>query len=303
VFHAEEQLLRWLDEGKLSGFYHAGRGQEAISVGACAALRRDDYLVYAHRGIGYLVAKGLPLRHLFGDFLGTTLGTTRGLGAGIVHIADPALGILGESGTVGGNFLIATGAALSAQYRDTDQVCMCFFGEGASNRGTFHEALNADAIWKLPVIWLCENNGYAVSVAARASIAVPDIAQRAAGYDTPGLVVDGMDVIAVHQAAVDAVARARRGDGPTLIEAKTYRFRGHYEGDAHERYRNPAELDEWKKRDPLEVARSRLLEAGVSTASLDMLAAEVVSEVEAAAEEALASDLPPASRIFEGVYA
>jgi pyruvate dehydrogenase E1 component alpha subunit len=303
VLHAERQLLRWIEEGRLSGFYHSGRGQEAVPVGGCSALRRDDYLVYAHRGIGYLIAKGLPLTRLFGDFLGNQAGTTRGLGAGIVHIAEPELGILGESGTVGGNFAIAAGAALSAKYRGTDQVCLCFFGEGAANRGTFHEAANAASVWKLPVIWLCENNGYAVSVSAPASISVPNLASRAAGYGMPGFVVDGQDVEAVQEVVAAAVVRARGGDGPTLIEAKTHRFRGHYEGDPHERYRDLAQLEEARKRDPIQLLAALLLSEGAEQAELERLEAEVRAEVDRAAVEALAAPPASAERLHQGVYA
>lgn len=303
MFHAEQQLFRWIGEGRLSGFYHSGRGQEAVPVGACSALRKDDYLVYAHRGIGYLVTKGLPLERLFGDFLGVEIGTTGGLGAGIVHIADPALGILGESGTVGGNFPIAAGAALSARYRGSDQVCMCFFGEGAANRGTFHEAANAASVWKLPVVWLCENNGYAVSVAAASSISVGSLAERAVAYGMPGVTVDGQDVEAVYQAAAAAVDRARRGEGPTLIEARTYRFRGHYEGDPHERYRDAAEVERWKERDPLVLLASALRERGMAQAELDEIETAAVAEVARAAEAALESASPGAERLARGVYA
>ncbi|MDP8940712.1 MAG: thiamine pyrophosphate-dependent dehydrogenase E1 component subunit alpha, partial [Actinomycetota bacterium] len=246
----EQKLLRLIDEGKVSGFFHAGRGQEAVPVGAIAALRDDDYLLYAHRGCGYMIAKGLPMSKLFGDFLANTEGTTRGLGAGIVHIAWPDLGILGQSGTLGGAFPIAAGAGLSAKYRGTDQVVMCFFGEATQNRGTFHEALNVIALWKLPVILVCENNQWAVSVSAAESTSVEDVADRAKGYGIPGQVVDGMNVVAVNDAAREAVERARRGEGPTLIEAKTYRFRGHYEGDPAS-YREKQDLEKWQKRDPI----------------------------------------------------
>jgi pyruvate dehydrogenase E1 component alpha subunit len=299
----EQKLLWWMDEGKISGFYHAGRGQEAVPVGACAALRDDDYIMYAHRGVGYMIAKGLPMEKLFGDFLANVEGTTRGLGAGIVHIAWPDLGILGQSGTLGGGFPIAAGAALSARYRGTDQVCVCFFGDGTANRGTFHEAANAAGVWKLPVVWLCENNGYAVSVPVAASTAVEDIADRGAAYGMPGVVVDGQDVEAVHDAVATAVDRARSGDGPTLIEAKTYRFRGHYEGDA-DVYRRREELEEWRTRDPVTLQGLRLTEQGVlSEDDLEDLRAEVEREVEDAADRALKAPMPGRERIFEDLYA
>jgi len=299
----EQKLLRLMEEGKVSGFYHAGRGQEAVPVGACAALRPDDYIMYAHRGIGYEIAKGIPMSKLFGDFLANVEGTTRGLGAGIVHIAWPQLGVLGQSGTLGGCFPIAAGAALSAKYRGTDQVCVCFFGDGTSNRGTFHEAANAAALWKLPVVWLCENNQYAVSTNVRRSTSVADIADRATAYGMPGIVVDGMDVVAVHEVVSEAVARARRGEGPSLIEAKTYRFRGHFEGDPAF-YRPQEEVEEWKKRDPLLLLTKRLTDEGMATeAELAAIQAKAQAEVDEAAEVALRAPMPSPSRLFEYLYA
>ena len=298
----EQKLLRLIDEGKVSGFYHAGRGQEAVPVGACAALRPDDYIMYAHRGVAYMIAKGVPLSKLFGDFLGTLEGTTRGLGAGIVHIAWPEVGVLGQSGTLGGAFPIAAGAALSAKYRGTDQVCVCFFGEGTSNRGTFHEAANAAALWKLPVIWLCENNSYAVSVPASESTSVENIADRAVGYGIPGIVIDGQDVVAVYDAVSKAVDRARSGGGPTLIEAKTYRLRGHFEGDP-EAYRTKEEIEEWRKRDPLIRIEERLKGEGVSDQDFEAVRQNVQHDVDEAAEMALAAPMPERERLFEYVYA
>ena len=299
----EQRLLRMIEEGLTSGFYHAGRGQEATAVGATLALRRSDYLLYDHRGMGHAIAKGVPIDRLFSDFLGFREGTTGGLGAGIVHIAWPDCGVLGQSGTLGGSFPIAAGAGLSAKYRGSDQVVLCFFGDGASNRGTFHESANVAALWKLPVIWLCENNGYAVSVPASASISVAQVSQRALAYDMPGTTVDGMDPVAVHEAVVEAVDRARSGNGPSLIEAMTYRFRGHYEGDP-QTYRTAEERADWEARDPLVVFPKRLVAEGYADEQwLEATRARVTEEVEAAAGKALQGTKPPASRIFENVYA
>jgi TPP-dependent pyruvate/acetoin dehydrogenase alpha subunit len=295
----EQKQLRLIDEGKVSGFYHSGRGQEAVPVGGCAELREDDYLLYAHRGCGYMIAKGLSMSKLFGDFLANTEGTTRGLGAGIVHIAWPDLGILGQSGTLGGAFPIAAGAALSAKYRGTDQVVMCFFGEATQNRGTFHESLNVMALWKLPVVLICENNLWAVSVSAAESTCVEDVADRAKGYGIPGKVIDGMDVVAVYEAATEAVERARSGEGPTLIEAKTYRFRGHYEGDPAS-YREKRDLEEWQKRDPILTLAKRLSDEGVD---VEEIQAKVQREVDEALEVAEKAPMPGRERLFEGVYA
>lgn len=299
----ELRLRRFIEEGRTSGFYHAGRGQEATAVGATLALRDDDYLLYDHRGMGHAIAKGVPLDKLFGDFLGNAEGTTRGLGAGIVHIAWPEKGVLGQSGTLGGSFPIAAGAGLSARYRGTDQVVLCFFGDGASNRGTFHESANAASLWNLPVIWLCENNGYAVSVPAAAAISVPQVADRASAYGMPGVVVDGMDPVAVYEAVSQAVDRARAGEGPTLIEAMTYRYRGHYEGDP-QTYRPAGELAEWELKDPLITFPTRLLAEGHATQEwIEQVRAEVAEEIEVAAQEALKGSKPDASRIYDYVYA
>jgi pyruvate dehydrogenase E1 component alpha subunit len=299
----EQRLLRFIEAGETSGFYHAGRGHEAVAAGACQPLCHDDYLLYDHRGMGHAIAKGIPLSVLFGDFLGRMCGSTRGLGAGIVHIAWPPLGILGQSGTLGGSFPLAAGAGLSARLRGTDQVALCFFGDGAANRGTFHEAANVAALWRLPVVWLCENNEYAVSVPFSASTSVPNIADRASAYGMPGVVVDGMDVVAVHDAVTAAVDRARSGGGPTLVEAKTYRFRGHYEGDPGT-YRSKEEVERWRQRDPIVLHGRRLLDDGIaSQAELAALRERIATEVEEAAQEALASPLPEPSRVLEGVYA
>ena len=299
----EQRLLRFIEEGRTSGFYHAGRGQEATAVGAVGPLRRDDYLLYDHRGVGHAIAKGVPIDKMFADFLGFAQGTTGGLGAGLVHIAWPEVGVLGQSGTLGGSYPIAAGAALSAKYRGSDQVVLCFFGDGASNRGTFHEAANAASVWNLPVVWLCSNNGYAVSVPVSESLSVAQVADRAPAYGMPGEVVDGMDPEAVYEAVERAVVRARAGEGPTLIEAMTYRYRGHYEGDP-QTYRTAEELESWKAKDPLLTYPARLLEACVvDQAWLDATQAEVEAEIEEAAQSALAGNPPGPDRIFQNVYA
>jgi len=298
----ENQLLRMIDEGQVSGFYHSGRGQEAIPVGAVANMRKDDYLMYAHRGCGYMIAKGLSMTAMYGDFLGNMAGTTRGRGAGIVHIAAPELGILGQSGTIGGTFPIAAGAAFAAQYKGTDQVCVCFFGDGTSNRGTFHESMNVAAAWKLPVVWICENNGYAISRTVNVMTGNPNIVDRACGYGIPGVTVDGMDAEAVYNVVEEAVARARRGEGPTLIEAKTYRFAGHYYGDPAA-YRPKEEVEEWLKKDPITTLGARLVAEGIATqADLESMHERLQKEVDAALAEAQEAPNPPDSRMLEDLY-
>jgi TPP-dependent pyruvate/acetoin dehydrogenase alpha subunit len=296
-------LLRMIDEGLISGFYHAGRGQEGTEVAAVMDLRPDDYLLYDHRGCAHMIAKGMDLASLYGDFLANDLGSTRGLGAGIVHICDPDLGVLGQSGTIGEGFLIATGAALSAKLRGTDQVAVNFSGDGAANRGPFHEAANVAGAWKLPVVFIIQNNGWAVSVPVSYSTAGAGFAQRGAAYDMPGIKVDGMNPFEVHDAVGEAVARARRGEGPTLIEAMCIRLRGHFEGDPGA-YRQEAELAQGHERDPLPFTRKHLLDKGICTEEdLARIEAEVDEEVRSAAERAQAGKQPDRERLFEGVYA
>lgn len=296
----DQVALRLLQEGKVLAGYHSGRGQEAVPVGAISPLRSDDYIMYTHRGCGYTIQKGMSILEMFGDLMANTAGSTRGLGAGIPHFADPDLGILGQGGTLGSCFPIATGAAFSAKYRGTDQVVVCFFGEGTSNRGTFHESLNAAAIWKLPVVWICENNQYAVSVASEKSTA-GRIVDRAFGYGISGRSVDGMDVEAVFKEVSEAVSRARAGEGPTLIEAECYRFRGHHEGDAQV-YREDQEVDLWRQRDPIESLSRRLVDDGIATLeTLADIRDRVEREVEVAAERAKQAPMPGPERVFEGV--
>ena len=298
----EQRLLRFIAEGRTSGFYHAGRGQEGVAAGGCLPLRTEDYLLYDHRGLGQAIVKGTPLEKIFADFLGLTNGTTGGLGAGVVHVAWPEVGVLGQSGTLGGSFVIAAGVGLSIRYRKTDQVVVCFFGEGTANRGTFHEALNVAALWDLPVIWICENNGWSVSVSFDAATSVPNVADRGSAYGMPSEIVDGMDPEAVYNSVQAAVGRAREGKGPTLIEAKTYRFRGHYEGDSQS-YRTTEELESWRKRDPIVTYRRRLLDSGVSEDLLEQILAQAGKEVEVAAEAAQRGSIPSRDRIFEHIHA
>ena len=299
----EMRLLRMLDDGLVSGFYHAGRGHEALEVAATMTLRADDYLLYDHRGCAHMIAKGMSLVELFGDFLANDKGSTHGLGAGIVHIADPAHGVLGQSGTLGGGQVIAAGAALSAWIRGTDQVAVNFFGDGAANRGTFHEAANAAGAWKLPLIFIVQNNGWAISTPQHRVTAVESFTERAAGYGMAGVRVDGMDPWAVHDAVTEAVERARSGGGPTLIEGTVVRQRGHYEGDP-QRYLTPEQAAEIKSADPVGATRARLLADGnADEAALAALERDVTDEVEAAAQEALTGTLPGRERLEEGLYA
>ncbi|WP_432973794.1 thiamine pyrophosphate-dependent dehydrogenase E1 component subunit alpha [Dactylosporangium sp. CA-233914] len=299
----EQELLRMLDEGLVSGFYHAGRGHEALEVASMAMLRDDDYLLYDHRGCAHMIAKGMRLVELFGDFLANDKGSTKGLGAGIVHIADPAHGVLGQSGTLGGGHVLAAGVGLSIKLRKTDQVVVNFFGDGAANRGTFHEAANVAGAWKLPVIFVVQNNGWAISTPQHAVTAVESFAERAAGYGMHGVSIDGTDPWLVHATVTEAVERARRGEGPTLVEGTVPRQRGHYEGDPMT-YRSPEELEAARVADPVLATRARLLADGTATGdALVDLEKDVAAELAAAREEALTGTLPGRERLDEGLYA
>lgn len=298
----ERTLMRLIDEGFAPPSYHPGRGSEGSEVGATLALRNDDYLMYDHRGMAHIIAKGTPMRDLFGDFLGNSFGTTRGLGAGIVHVADPERGVLGQSGTLGGNQLISTGAALSAKIRKSGQVAMCFFGDGAANRGTFHEGANAAGAWKLPVIYVVQNNGWAVSVPTTQATGGRFV-DRAKGYGFAGEWVDGVDAFAVYDVAQRAVARARAGEGPTLIEVKTVRLTGHYAGDP-QAYRTTDERALAASQDPIVHARAALIAEGdLTEGELSQLETDVQAAVDVAAEESKSGVKPDSARIEQYIYA
>lgn len=298
----ETTLLRLIEQGMVSGIYHAGRGHEGAEVGAVMALRDDDYLFYDHRGCAHIIAKGIDLVALYGDFLGNCRGSTHGLGAGIVHVCDPARGIMGQSGTLGRGQLLAAGAALSAHLRETDQVSMHFFGDGAANVGTFHEAANVAGAWKLPLVFVVQNNGWAVSVPVSHATGGGGFARRADAYGMAGVMVDGSDAFAVYAAAAEAVARARRGDGATIIEAKVTRMRGHFEGDAEKYRQSKAERDDTAT-DPVAIARKRLLAEGcLSDEELQLLEADIQRTLDSALREAKQADMPTRARIFDGIY-
>jgi len=270
----EERVRDLFAAGRLPGFVHLSIGQEGVAAGACAALRADDYALSTHRGHGHMVAKGADTSRMMAELYAKRAGSCKGKG-GSMHIADASVGVLGANGVVAGGLTVAAGVGLSIKQRRTGQVCLCFFGDGAANRGPFHEALNLAVIWKLPVIFLCENNGWASSTPHRYACAVPDVAVRAAGYGLRGVVVDGMDALEVYAAVRGAVDRARAGGGPALIEAKVVRWQGHYEGDP-QGYRDRTEIAEGKARDPIARLRSKLLAENI-------LGAEQVAEMERAA--------------------
>ena len=298
----EERAVREFAEGNILGSVHSYIGEEAVAVGAIAHLRTDDYILSTHRGHGHLIAKGGETDRMMAELFAKKTGYNQGKG-GSMHIANVDIGILGAMGIVGSGIPIATGAALSADIRGTDQVAICFFGDGAANSGRFHEGVNLGAIWKLPVIYICENNLWAVSFSTNCSLAIRDIADRAAGYGIPGVVVDGMDVMAVYEVAGEAVARARKGKGPTLIEAKTYRYRGHWEGDA-DNYRPKEEVEEWLKRDPTKSFKEDLIEMKVLTEKqADEIDQEMLEEMDRAVKFAKDSPFPEPQETLDNVFA
>src|SRR5579884_3806012 len=249
IRHFETKVIDLFQDGQIRGSTHTYIGEEASGVGTCSALRPDDFITSTHRGHGHCIAKGGRLDLMMAELLGKSTGYCKGKG-GSMHIADVDAGILGANGIVGGGIGIATGAALASQLAGRDDVVLCFFGDGALNQGILHEAANLAAIWKLPVVYVCENNQYAMSARADRFTSVPDPSVRAAAYGFPGVSFDGMDPLAVYRAVREAVARARRGEGPSLVVAVTYRFLGHHVGDPLN-YRDKAEVEQWRARDPI----------------------------------------------------
>jgi pyruvate dehydrogenase E1 component alpha subunit len=302
IRHFEDRVKDLFAAGEMPGFVHLYLGQEAVAVGACAPLNDDDYITSTHRGHGHIIAKGGDVKSMMAELYGKATGYNKGKG-GSMHIADPRLGILGANGIVGAGLPIATGAGLSAKLRKSGQVAVCFFGDGASNQGTFHESVNIAAAFNLPVVYVCENNLYAVGTKQSAVRKVEDIADRGEGYAIPGLVVDGNDVVAVYEACNEAVDRARAGKGPTLIECKTYRWRTHFEGEP-DTYRPPEEVEAWLKREPITPYRVQLIEQGVLTeAQADAVESDVLEELNQAVEFARTSPLPEPESALEDLWA
>jgi len=288
-------------EDLITGTTHTYIGEEAIAVGACAALRPTDYITSTHRGHGHCIAKGGNLRKMMAELLGRYDGYCHGKG-GSMHIADFEIGILGACGIVGGGMPISVGAGLSARLRGTDQVTVAFFGDGATNQGSWHEALNLASVWKIPTVFVCENNGYGITVPVSKSLNIDNIADRAVAYGIPGVVVDGMDPVAVYEATASAVERARRGEGPSLLECKTYRFQGHWIGDPAT-YRPKEEVERWYARDPIPTFEARLMEMGILTREgAEEMKAQAERDVQDAIDFAKASPEPPAESLFEGLY-
>ena len=296
----EEKADELFMAGLIKGAVHVSIGQEACSVGVCSALDRADAILTTHRGHGHSIAKGTRLNEMMAELLGRSTGLCRAKG-GSMHIADISVGHYGAHSIVGANMPMAAGMGLAYQLEAKGQVAVVFFGDGASNQGSFHESMNLCAIWKLPVIFFCENNGYAVSFGVGRSTAVEDISTRAQGYNAPGVTIDGMDVVAVYEAVREAVERARKGGGPSLIEAKTYRYFGHSRGDPQfGPYRTEQEVKKWRKRDPLLLAEKLLKMTKAEKEAHQKTAAE---ELEAASEFAENSPKATLESALDDVYA
>lgn len=297
----EETVGRMYELNKLAGSCHLYIGQEAVAVGAINCLRSDDYILSNHRGHGHFIVKGAELKLMMAELFGKATGYCKGKG-GSMHIADIDLGNLGANGIVGGGLTLAAGAGLGIIQKGTDQVVQCFFGDGAINQGGFHESLNMASLWKLPVLYICENNQYAMSTSYQRSSAQPDIVSRGAAYSVPAESVDGMDPLAVAEAVSRAVERARSGQGPSLIEAVTYRYLGHSRSDPSP-YRSREEENTWKERDPVKVYRAKWLEEEVLTqAEVDEMEARIEAELDTAVEFADNSPYPQLDSLEEDVY-
>jgi len=298
----EEKVSELCLNGKLAGFYHLYIGEEAVAVGACTAINGSDYITSTHRGHGHVLAKGADMDRMFAELFGKSTGYNKAKG-GSMHLAAPELGILGANGIVGGGIPLATGAALSSKLLNNGKVAVCFFGDGASNEGTFHESINIAAAFNLPCIYICENNLYGVGTRQSKVRKIENIADRAAGYGIPGFVVDGNDVEAVFNEVSKAAKNARKGEGPTLIECKTYRWHTHFEGEP-DTYRPKEEVKEWKARDPIVRYASYLVANGIiDDGGLKKIHAEVENEIAGAVDYAEKSPLPELYSALEDVYA
>jgi pyruvate dehydrogenase E1 component alpha subunit len=300
----EEKAGEAYSLGKIGGFCHLYIGQEAVAVGSLAALGPDDYITCSYREHGHALARGISPRTVMAELFGKAAGSSKGKG-GSMHLFDASLGFLGGHGIVGGHIPLATGMAFAAKYRDTEQVAVCYFGEAAVNNGAFHEALNMAALWKLPVIYLCENNRYGMGTALERASAIYDISERASSYDMANEVVDGQDVLIMHAAMERAVERARADKVPTLLEVRTYRFMGHSMSDPiHGHYRTKEEVEDQRKRDPIAVWSQRLIAEGLTDeAAVKALDKEIVQEVEDAYQFADEAADPEAEELYADVYA
>jgi len=302
IRRVEECLADLFSKGKIPGFIHVGIGQEAIAAGVCSCLEAEDSIFTTHRGHGQALAKGIDLNRFMAEIYGRKDGFCKGK-SGSMHIASREAGVVGSNGIVGGSLPISLGTAFASMYKGENKVTVCFFGDGASNQGTFHESLNLAAIWDLPVVFCCENNGWAQFTPQKVYMKLEDISKRAESYGMAGVTVDGDDVLKVREEAEKAVARARKGEGPTLLECKTRRWFGHYVGDA-QKYRSPAEVQQAREFDPVFKFGKFLLESGhISTAHVDTVEAGIKSEIEEAIAFAESSPVAGAEELFNDVYA
>ena len=297
----ELRLTEYFTKGMLYGNIHTSIGQEAVAVGVCEALEQTDFMTSTHRGHGHSLAKGAKSDIMMAELFGKKTGYCKGKG-GSMHVTDVSLGILGSNGIVGAGIPIATGSGLTSKIRGTKEVTVAFFGDAASNQGTFHESINMAAAWKLPVVYLCENNNYGVSVNIHNVTNNANIAERARAYNIPGVTVDGNDPLAVYEAVKQAVKNAREGKGPSLVECMTWRMRGHYEGDPAA-YRPKEVNEEWAKKDPIDNFRVFLLKNDIDEKEIIAVEEGIEKEIEAAVQFALDSPLPDPSEVTTDVYA
>lgn len=299
----EEEAGKLMESGRIPGALHLYVGEEAVAAGVMVHLSDDDQITSTHRGHGHLVAKGGDLKKMYAELFGKADGYCKGKG-GSMHISDLDLGMLGANGIVGAGPPIAIGAAFSNKYRKTNNVTVCFFGDGASNEGTFHEAANMASLYRLPVVFLCENNGFGEFTSQKRHQAIRDVADRAQGYGMPGIVIDGMDAMAVYEGAGEAIARARRGEGPTLVEAKTYRFFDHVGiRGMGVVYRTDEEVIEWRKRDPIDLFEQQLVDMGVTSAeNIQQVRERVMFEIREAIAFAEAAPLPSPEDLMSDIY-
>ena len=298
----DERAGLLMEQARVHGSVHLYCGEEAIAVGVCEALNDDDYITSTHRGHGHLIAKGGDVDRMYAELFAKATGYNGGKG-GSMHMAALDLGIIGANGIVAAGLPIGLGVAFASQYQDNDRVTVCFFGDGATNEGACHEAMNMAAILKAPMVFVCENNGYGEWSSAASTTSVADVADRAASYGIPGAIVDGMDVAAVHEAAIEAIARARSGAGPTLLECKTYRYYDHVGRDFGILQRDPDEVKRWRKRDPIKLWRKSLIAQGVFDAkTADAVTARIAADMDRAIAEAERAPDPHPDALYTDVY-
>lgn len=288
-------------DGKIGGFVHLYLGEEAVAAGVCASLTDEDFITSTHRGHGHLLAKDADMNKMMAELFGKETGYCKGKG-GSMHIADRSKGILGANGIVGAGHCLSVGAGLTCQYLGTKNVAVCFFGDGSTNNGTFHESMNMASVFKFPVVFICENNGFGISMSQSRHQNIKDVSERAAAYGIPGVTVDGNDVLAVYEAAAEAIKLAREGKGPSLVECKTYRHRGHFEGDPTV-YRTKEELTSWLAKDPIDKIEKYMKDNGVlDEAGIDKIKADTDAAVEASIQFAMDSPEPPVEDVVKDVY-